>query len=228
MRDGVGGRSDVVSGYSPTLGTVPIDTRSHEVSRALFDIRNRLSADGGSRLAGMSLDDLGRALWPTTSGWTVISTELGWHYVMHLAEHPEHGIGASLVSTVSSSGFADVGEMASEERWQALTAGERARNIRSAIYVQAKNRLDVLGLYLDLSSINHLSRSGMTALGFLLESPVFMDATTRTMVSLNPTLENLMGPVRDQWGRQSVYGVRPGGLLSPQDPASLPALASKA
>lgn len=189
------------------------------MGRHLFDVMDRLTRDGGASLSTMTLGDVGAALWVAKDGWTVLSSELGWHYVMYLAEHPEHGIGVSLVSTQPSGTFEGVGEMASEERWQVLNPLARANSIRSAIHVQARNRLDVLGLFLDLDSIGHFSRSGMTALGFLLESPAFMDATTRTMVSLNPVLERLIERVYYQWERQSLYGVRPGGMLSPQDGA---------
>lgn len=216
-----------MSDCAPSVEPVPTDTRSHVVGRHLFDVMDRLTRDGGARLLGMSLGDVGAALWSTKDGWTVISTELGWHYVMYLAEHSEHGIGVSLVSTQPSGTFEGVGEMASEERWQALKPLARAASIRSAIHVQAKNRLDVLGLFLDLDSIGHFSRSGMTVLGFLLESPAFMDDTTRTMVSLNPVLERLIERVYYQWERQSLYGVRPGGMLSPQDGTSLRALACR-
>lgn len=186
------------------------------VSDLIFHTRHRLTADGGARLSRMSLTEVADVYWPATQGWKVASIEFGWHYVLFVAEHREHGIAASLISTQPSGTFEDTGEIASEERWQRLDALARARCVRAGIYVQAANRLDVCGLYLDLDAIQHFNVSAFTMFGFLLESPVFMDDTVCTMTTLNPKLDELIRRTRLRWAQQSTYGVRPGGMLSPE------------
>lgn len=199
---------------------MPTDTRSHVVGRALFAVMDRLTADGGARLSETTLDDLGYSLWAPEGGWVRVSIETGWRHALYLSEHREHGMGASLVDTQPVANFEGVNELASQERWERLRPLEKAANVRTAVHVQASNRLDLLGQFLDLDDIGHLSRSGLTMLGFLLESPLFVDDTVRTMVSLNPRLTQMVERVRKHWQAQSPYGVRPGGMFSPPQPIS--------
>lgn len=204
--------------------------RSDTVDTTVCGARDRLLDDAGAALAQMALDEVAAKFWPADEGWTVRSVEPGFLRVLYVAEHPVYGIGASLIQSASEEarialirGGAEADAMCEGDQtiptpavWLESTQLTRIMGVQTALHAQASSRWDLLGLFLERDNVGRFSGDEMRMFAFLLESPVFMDDTIRTLVALNPAFDTLIAQTRRHWERLSpVFGVRRGGMFSP-------------
>lgn len=146
--------------------------------------------EGNTHLAAMSLTDVVERFWAPAEGWRTISIESVPFYACFLFEHPTEGIGACLIGATPPGEVGRPAAPGSATTWEALDVAMRARNIFVSYHARAATRLDLLRLVRETDggtvSIHSSTQSMLT---FLLGSPVFMDAATRTLEALGSTFQ---------------------------------------
>ena len=146
------------------------------------------------RMESMSLADVVDAFWPAADGWTTVSVEPGFTYVMTLLEHPAEGVAACLLGAVplGLERYGREGNTGTSAQWEALSGGARATWVEGVINAQAPCRPGLVArmqaIYEDTA---YPSLGSVAPAGFLLASDAFMDEVTRMFVALGD--ERLVG-----------------------------------
>lgn len=136
--------------------------------------------EGNTHLADVSLPDVVDEFWPGNDGWRIISVEPNFFFVFFLMEHPSRGIAACIIGSVEPGAGIGVAEA-----WARLSVEMRARNIWASHHSHGPTRLDLLDEFVSANASGGLGSLDEAMLNCLLNSPTFMDETTRAMVALN-------------------------------------------
>ena len=197
------------------VGAIEVGGPYDQVLVSLDAATGRFADRRDTWLAEKTLDDVVGEVWPVADGWTVRAAEVVWFYVLYLAEHPEHGLGVSLLSVQPR--VARIGDVdkSLDEMWQVLDVDRRAEHVADVVHAYGSNRVEVLTQFLNLTHITRAERRRVTALfALLVESPFFMNDALRTLLALNPAYDRRIGQAREHWRKQSaLLGSRPSTFL---------------
>lgn len=134
--------------------------------------------EDNSHLGEVSMRQVVDKFWPKMQGWRIVAVEPGFHWMLFIVEHREHGLGVCML------GGTRPGGVSSEASWDEMDAGARARAVHVSVHAQAPNRLAVLALLGRVAEQGRLEVAEETLLDFLFSSPVFMDDTAEAMTGL--------------------------------------------
>lgn len=139
--------------------------------------------DATSPVAGMSFAQVVDAFWSSADGWRPLGVEPTFHYVASVMEHPEVGIGVTLMGTAPAAAPYVRGSV---EAWDTLGAYDRGVNVRGAMHVQAPNRMALVAALVDRYVGDTSGTVATRALAHaVVSSAAVMDSTTRMMVALS-------------------------------------------
>jgi hypothetical protein len=157
-------------------------------------LRNGRRREMSARMESMSLADVVDEFWPAADGWTTVSVEPGFTYVMTLLEHPTEGVAACLLGAIPTGTDRQgrVGNTGTPEQWESLSGWSRATWVEGVLNAQAPSRPGLVArMQAIYEATEYPSLASTAPAGFLLASPVFMDEVTRMFVALGD--ERLVG-----------------------------------
>lgn len=176
-------RSVALSVTRPALTQMSRWVANPAIEEHLSETQHVLDSVTQTSLEDMSLVQVVDAFWPRADGWEVVSMEPGFYYVTVVVEHPDHGVGVSLIGAAAVTCPYSRGSV---ETWSTLRLYDRRVHVRGSIHAQAPNRL---ALILALNSRYEAATTwtlGTRALAHAVVScAALMDAPAQMMVGLS-------------------------------------------